>query len=391
MPDHGVPRSRPRSRRGSKKRASNAVALGFVDPSTIVRVKWCRSAGSPHAATSGVGLSTLFNAAMSQRSVRAAARLHRRAERRPAAAGRSARRRCRSRRCRGGRGRRSTSTRRTVSRSPRVRARSRGGWWRRTRADGLSVQAAFEFEFSVGVRRRRRRVRTRPRGPGLQRHRARREPRVRARSDHDDARRRAWICSSSIRSTPTASSRCRSARAIRSRPPTPRWWCARRCGRWRDGTGRVSFAPQVAADTGNGTHLHVSLWEGDRNLLAGGRRAGRDAATGRGVHGRDPGRAAGARRRPGAEHGGLPPAAAASLVGRDAVLGHGEPRGVAAVRRRHDAGNGGSANVEVKPVDGTANPYLAVGAVLAAGCRAWTLATGCRPRPRRIPRACPRT
>ncbi len=32
----------------------------------------------------------------------------------------------------------------------------------------------------------------------------------------------------------------------------------------------------------------------------------------------------------------------------------------------HDRGDRGSANVEIKPVDGTANPYLAVGALLAA-------------------------
>ncbi len=33
----------------------------------------------------------------------------------------------------------------------------------------------------------------------------------------------------------------------------------------------------------------------------------------------------------------------------------------------HTAANAGSANMEIKPVDGTANAYLALGAVLAAG------------------------
>ena len=42
-----------------------AIALGFVDPSAIVRVKCVPLARFPHAVTLGVGLSTLFNAAMS--------------------------------------------------------------------------------------------------------------------------------------------------------------------------------------------------------------------------------------------------------------------------------------------------------------------------------------
>ncbi len=56
-----------------------------------------------------------------------------------------------------------------------------------------------------------------------------------------------------------------------------------------------------------------------------GRGAGGDGAASGVVHGGDPARAAGARRGDGAELRELPAIAAAALVGRDALLGHGEP------------------------------------------------------------------
>ena len=73
--------------------------------------------------------------------------------------------------------------------------------------------------------------------------------------------------------------------------------------------------------------LHLSLWEERPQPAGRRRRSGRHAPARRGVRRRAPARAAGARRRDGADLPGLPAPAAPPLVGRDAVLGHGEPRG----------------------------------------------------------------
>ena len=154
----------------------------------------------------------------------------------------------------------------------------------------------------------------------------------------------------------------------------------------------VSFAPQVAADTGNGTHLHVSLWEGERNLLAGGDGPAGMQPRGEAFMAGILRRAARDRGRHGADHGGLPPAAAASLVGRDAVLGHwrtARPRCGSSPASTPETAGG--ANVEVKPVDGTANPYLAVGAVLAAGLHGLDAGDRLPPSTEEDPRACPTT
>jgi glutamine synthetase len=129
----------------------------------------------------------------------------------------------------------------------------------------------------------------------------------------------------------------------------------------------TSFAPRVEADTGNGVHLHLSVWEGERNLLSGG-----DGPAGMEPRGEafvagilrtlpalvaiaaptpvsylrlQPHHWSGAMRCWGVEN-------------REAAL-----RFVAGVT----AATAGAANAEVKPVDGTANPYLAVGGMLAAG------------------------
>ena len=58
----------------------------------------------------------------------------------------------------------------------------------------------------------------------------------------------------------------------------------------------ASFAPQTGPDTGNGAHVHLSLWEGDRNLLAGGDGPAGMELRGRGVRRRHPRGAAGDRR-----------------------------------------------------------------------------------------------
>jgi glutamine synthetase len=129
----------------------------------------------------------------------------------------------------------------------------------------------------------------------------------------------------------------------------------------------ASFAPRVEADTGNGTHLHLSLWEGDCNLLAGG-----SGPAGM----QDPGEAfaAGILRELPALVAVVAPTCLSYLrlqphhwagamqcwgtENREASL-----RFIAGVTEAAASG----ANLEVKPVDGTANPYLAMGATLAAG------------------------
>jgi glutamine synthetase len=127
---------------------------------------------------------------------------------------------------------------------------------------------------------------------------------------------------------------------------------------------RASFAPSVEAGTvGNGAHLHLSPWRGNVNLLADG----------------------------GGRHG-LSPEGESFLAGilgeLPALLALGAP-GVASYLRlvpsrwagahqcwglenreaalRLIAGPNRAANAEVKCFDGAANPYLAVGTVIAAG------------------------
>jgi glutamine synthetase len=129
----------------------------------------------------------------------------------------------------------------------------------------------------------------------------------------------------------------------------------------------ASFAPQVEAGTGNGVHLHVSLFDGHRALLAGG-----DGPAG--MHELGEAFIAGILRELPAIVGVTVPTRLGYLrlqphhwsgamrcwgvENREAAL-----RFIAGTR----AGGAAGANVEVKPIDGTANPYLAVGAILAAG------------------------
>ena len=129
----------------------------------------------------------------------------------------------------------------------------------------------------------------------------------------------------------------------------------------------TSFAPRVQADTGNGAHLHLSLWEGNRNLLAGGDGpAGMDARGEAFVAGilqelpalvaiAAPTCASYLRLQPHHWSGAMQ---CWGIENREASL-----RFIAGPTPSTAAG----ANVEVTPVDGTANPYLAIGATLAAG------------------------
>ena len=247
---------------------------------------------------------------------------------RPAPAAPTRRPPSRWRRCPAGPGPRSTSTRRTASRSPRVPAGSPSGWLRRLRRRrGLSERRP---RTSSSSRWGRRAATTgssrRTRGPGYSDIAlvANHEFALDLITDDRGAGPGPAAVPSGVRGGPVRAvdrasrpGRCRRRR---------RSSCARRCARWRRGTGGACPSPRGSeADTGNGTHLHLSLWDGDRNLLAGRRRSGGDGAAGRVVHGGDPAGAAGARGRRRAELRELPATAAAALVGRDAVLGHGEP------------------------------------------------------------------
>jgi glutamine synthetase len=129
----------------------------------------------------------------------------------------------------------------------------------------------------------------------------------------------------------------------------------------------TSFAPRVAADTGNGVHLHLSLWEGDRNLLSGGDGPARMDARGEAfvagilqslpalVAIAAPTCASYLRLQPHHWSGAMQ---CWGIENREASL-----RFIAGTT----ASTARAANVEIKPVDGTANPYLAIGGMLAAG------------------------
>jgi len=129
----------------------------------------------------------------------------------------------------------------------------------------------------------------------------------------------------------------------------------------------ASFAPQVAPGTGNGMHAHLSLWEAERNLLS--RGDGPAGMTDRGEA-----FTAGILR----ELPAIVGVAVPTCLGYLRLQPHhwsgamqcwGTENREAALRfiaGTTDA-TAGAANVEVKPVDGSANPYLAIGALLAAG------------------------
>ena len=131
---------------------------------------------------------------------------------------------------------------------------------------------------------------------------------------------------------------------------------------------QASFAPSVVAGTvGNGAHVHFSLWQDERNLFAGGQ--GRHGLTGDGEA---------------FLAGVLAAFPALAAVGAPSVASYlrlvpshwagafhcwGRENREAALRlvTGSDGEQDRRANAEVKFVDAAANPYLLVGAIIAAG------------------------
>jgi glutamine synthetase len=131
---------------------------------------------------------------------------------------------------------------------------------------------------------------------------------------------------------------------------------------------RASFSPAyLPGGVGNGGHLHLSAWQDGRNLHAGGdRRHGMTAqaeAFAAGILGHLPGLAAICAPSP-ASYLRLQPSrwsgpfTAWGLETREAAI-----RLVRGMVGRRDS----AANLELKPVDLAANPYLMIGCVIAAG------------------------
>jgi glutamine synthetase len=129
---------------------------------------------------------------------------------------------------------------------------------------------------------------------------------------------------------------------------------------------RASFLPKIFADQpGSGCHLHLSLWRDGRNLFAEPRGGGGLSPLGLAF-------VAGL-----LEH--LPALMALTTPSPNsyrrlrphtwagAFRCWGPDNREAAVRVPTDPAGGGSSQIELKTVDATANPYLALGAVLAAG------------------------
>ena len=130
---------------------------------------------------------------------------------------------------------------------------------------------------------------------------------------------------------------------------------------------RASFSPVVLPGrAGNGGHLHVSTWRGGRNLLAGAR--GPDGMTADGES-----FAAGIQ----AE---LPALTAVGATSVASYLGLQHWRADGQACRGHENGDAAmrlitgmtgiqadAANIEIRCLDQTANPYLAIGSVIAAG------------------------
>ena len=127
----------------------------------------------------------------------------------------------------------------------------------------------------------------------------------------------------------------------------------------------ASLAPKPWPDNaGNGAHVHFSLWEGDRNrFYAGGRAVGAGAL----VHRRRARASAGLVRADRAELQLLPPDRAALLGGRVRLLGLRQPRGTGARRIAVPGRRGGLDQRRAQGRDSSANPYLALGGLIASG------------------------
>jgi glutamine synthetase len=342
-----------------------AVALGFVDPSAIVRVKCVSIERFADVAATGVGLSTLFNAAMSNDHFA----LHRGYIDGPTG-----------------------DIRLRPDPNATVALAAMPGWawaavdqytqdgerfaacprWfiRRMINDlsdvGLSVQVGLEFEFCVGIENDQGDFEPAHGGPGysdialVANHEFAldlmtvMEPQsLGLQQFHPEYADGQFELSFAPRDPLTAADAGllvrQTVRAV-----------AKRHG-WR-----VTFAPRVLGQTGNGAHLHLSLWEGDRNLLA-------DGNGPAGMEERGEAFLAGI----------LQELPAIVAITAPSVLSYLrlQPRHWAGAMQcwgtenreaalRFVAGTATdprAANVEVKPVDATANGYLALGAILAAG------------------------
>jgi len=136
---------------------------------------------------------------------------------------------------------------------------------------------------------------------------------------------------------------------------------------------RASFSPKVQADgVGNGAHVHLSLWSGEENLMTGGDREFGLTTTGAAFS------AGILERLPALLAVGAPSVASylrlipSHWAGAFASWGL-ENRETALRFVTGPAGNrNSSANLEVKCLDPTANPYLVVAGLLAAGMAGMT-------------------
>lgn len=350
-----------------------AVALGFVDPSAIIRVKVIPVGRFAEAAAGGVGLSTLFNAATSADTFALLPgfidgpsgdlRLRPDPEATVPLASMP--------------GWAWAPVDQFTQEGERFAACPRGFLQRmvaRLGAEGLSVLAAYEFEFFLGIDGEDGGFIPAHRGPGYsdialgQNHEfaldlidTLERQGVGLQQFHPEYADGQFELSVSPRD-PVATADLASLlrQLVRS--------VARRHG-WR-----ASFAPRVLGETGNGVHLHLSVWDGDENLLAGGTRAA-------GMQARGESFLAGILEE-------LPAIVAVTAPTVESYLRLQPHRWSGAMQcwgtenreaaLRFVAGVGGhpaAANGEVKPIDATANPYLALGTILAAGLHGLTAGT----------------
>jgi glutamine synthetase len=341
-----------------------AVALAFVDPSAIVRVKCVPLARFPQVVRSGVGLSTLFDVAMSNDHFALlpgyidgpSGDLRLRAD--PAS-------------CVGLAAMpgwawsavdQYTQSGEPFAACPRRFLRRMVD---RIGALGLRVQAAYEFEFSVGTVVGDDGFEPAHHGPGYSD--------IALTANHEFARETIEAIEAQglgLQQFHPEYADGQFELSIAPRDPveaadasllvrTTVRAVARRHG-WV-----TSFAPVVAAETGNGMHLHLSLWDGETNLLSGG-------AGPAGMQDRGEAFVAGI-------FDELPAAVAVTAPSclsyvrlqpahwAGAMRCWGVENREAALRFVAGVSDAAIANVEVKPIDATANAYLALGALLAAG------------------------
>ena len=349
-----------------EERGVHAVALGFVDPSAIVRVKTIPRERFAHVASSGVGLSTLFNVAMSNDEFALT----------PGYVDGP-----------------SGDLRLRPDPAATVPLAAMPGWaWApvdqftqegepyeacpraftqrmvdAVRDRGHAVRAVFEFEFSVGVRGADGGFEPAHRGPGYSD--------IALVENHEFALDLLTTCQAQgleLQQLHPEYADGQFELSIAPRDPVGAADAAMvvrqtvRAVARRHGLS-VSFAPQVGPDTGNGAHVHLSLWDGERTLMAGG---GGPA----GLHERGEAFVAGILR----ELAAIVAVTVPTSLGYVRLQPHhwsgamqcwGTENREAALRfiAGTTEASAPAANIEVKPVDGTANPYLALGALLAAG------------------------